>query len=401
MNKVVTMNAEPSNLVSMKGASSNSPLVNYALAGLRRCWLPELRRWSHIYHLDGRDRPNESRPPSDVFYTLNVLLGMSRLRESPADVNIRETFERNVGKLSEMRVAKYAFGMALWSGAELDLELPEDVTKATYELLANENEWWNFRAQDIGMLLMGVVAQARTGRTEFRRFAEPLFSFIAGRYRSESGLFFDAPSGYRRRFGSFASQTYLAMACYHYGEFIGNPTAIRIANACTRVLIGLQGPMGEWPWFFDARSGRVVDFYEVYSVHQYGMAPALLECAERHDVENARNALVKGFHWILGENQLNRTMLVPELQLSFRSQVRKNELQTKNRRILRSLGNAFAGRSSGLIDPKGVGLRLECRSYELGWIVWSFGRRADLNQLTHNPAFSRAFSNPRQSSYSN
>jgi hypothetical protein len=43
-----------------------------------------------------------------------------------------------------------------------------------------------------------------------------------------------------------------------------------------------------------------------------------------------------------------------------------------------------------LIDPDDVGLRLECRSYELGWILWSFGQRSDLYQLTHNEAFSNA-----------
>ena len=59
--------------------SLTSPLVNYALNGLQRCWLPEHGRWSHIYHLDGRDQPNESLAHSDVFYTLNVLLGFSRL----------------------------------------------------------------------------------------------------------------------------------------------------------------------------------------------------------------------------------------------------------------------------------------------------------------------------------
>src|SRR5260370_17760746 len=58
--------------------SRNSPLVNYALSGLQRCWLPEHGRWSHIYHLDGRSEPNESLARSDVFYTLNVLLGFSR-----------------------------------------------------------------------------------------------------------------------------------------------------------------------------------------------------------------------------------------------------------------------------------------------------------------------------------
>ena len=71
--------------MSMPGSSvrNNSPLVDYALRGLDRCWLPEFGRWSHIYHLDQRRQPNELVPPSDVFYTLNVLLGMARVQHVP------------------------------------------------------------------------------------------------------------------------------------------------------------------------------------------------------------------------------------------------------------------------------------------------------------------------------
>jgi hypothetical protein len=164
-----------------------------------------------------------------------------------------------------------------------------------------------------------------------------------------------------------------------------------MATTCVRKLIALQGPQGEWPWFFDAATGRVLDFYEVYSVHQCGMAPALLEWAERYDVPGARDAIVKGFKWVLGQNQLGYPMLVPELSLTVRSQIRKNELRTKAPRMLRALKNAYLGRGVGLIDSSRIGLRLECRSYELGWILWSFGRRSDLPELTHNPAFA----NPR------
>ena len=60
-------------------ASKNSPLVDYALRGLEQCWLPEYGRWSHIYHLDNWSQPNESVPHSDIFYTLNVLLGLARV----------------------------------------------------------------------------------------------------------------------------------------------------------------------------------------------------------------------------------------------------------------------------------------------------------------------------------
>ena len=244
------------------------------------------------------------------------------------------------------------------------------------------------------MILTGIVAQAKEDRTEWYRFADPLFAFLIERYHGASGLFFDASAGLRRRFASFASQTYLALACYSYGEFAKNPRAIEIANACTRKLIDLQGPNGEWPWFFDAQNGIVLDFYEVYSVHQFGMAPAFLECAERHDVPEARDALIRGFKWVLGDNQLAKPMFMPEIRLSIRSQARKHELHTNKLRMVRSVHNAFLGRAAGLIDPANLRLRLECRSYELGWILWSFGNRSDLPQLTHDQFFIDALQRP-------
>ena len=63
--------------------------------------------------------------------------------------------------------------------------------------------------------------------------------------------------------------------------------------------------------------GTVVDFYEVYSVHQYGMAPAFLRFAERLGVPEARDALTKGFRWVFGENQMHRSMLIPATGLAF------------------------------------------------------------------------------------
>lgn len=370
-----------------KAPSPNSPLVDYALKGLECCWLPEERRWSHVYHLDGRASPNRSVPHSDVFYTLNVLLGMSRVANLPADIDLPEIFHRNVARLTTLPVRKYAFGMALWAAAELRLPIPEQVRFELKAVLSDQSRWRTFRAQDLGMLLTGVIAQARAGEREWLCFAGPLYRFLKERFHGDSGLFFDAPSGFRRRFASFATQTYLAIACYQYGEFTGEASALVVADTCVRDLIALQGPQGEWPWFFDAMSGRVLDFYEVYSVHQYGMAPALLEWAERFGQRGARDALVKGFNWVLGHNQLGRTMLVPELNLTIRSQIRKGELNTKAPRIMRALKSTWLETKGALIDSADVGVRLECRSYELGWILWSFGRRTDLRELSHNVAF--------------
>ena len=366
---------------------ANSPLVDYALKGLDLCWLPEHGRWSHIYHLDNRDQPNESVPPSDVFYTLNVLLGLARVRRVPRSINLSETFQRNVSHLMTLPVSKYAFGVALWAGAELRLALPDDILRHIDAMLSDKNNWPSFRAQDLGMIVVGVVAQAKLDQKKWSSIAAGLFAFLVDRYCSPSGLFFDAAFGLRRRYASFATQTYLMLACYAYGELMNDNRAIEIANICTRKLIARQGPNGEWPWFFDAASGRVVDFYEVYSVHQYGMAPAFLERAEQHGVLEARSAIIKGFNWVLGQNQLAIPMLVPDLHLTIRSQVRKGELYTKKWRAFRALRNSILGREAVLIDPAGLQLRLECRSYELGWILWSFGQRSDLPELTHNEMF--------------
>jgi hypothetical protein len=365
-------------------AARNSPLIGFALRGLEKCWLAEHGRWSHIYHLDGRPEPNESRPHSDVFYTLNVLLGLSRVAEVPADLNIPDIFRSNAALLTRLPVRDYALGMALWASAELGLELDAAVTRKLHELLGDRARWSGFHAQDLGMLLTGVVAQSRVGRSEWREYAAPLFAFLSERYCGGSGLFSDAAHGVRRRYSSFATQIYLAIACYQFGDLVGDRRAIALGSSCARKLIELQGPQGEWPWFYDAVGGRVLDFYEVYSVHQYGMAPALLEWAERYGVAGAKQALMRGFEWVYGGNQLGCAMLTPKTGLSFRSQIRKGERDNRAPRILRAVANAALRRSSGLIDSSRLELRLECRSYELGWILWSFGRRFDLSALTNH-----------------
>ena len=177
----------------MPDLSQNSALVRYALRGLERCWLPEHCRWSHIYHLDGRASPNESLPHSDVFYTLNVLLGISRIRQVPNTVNLSEIFNRDAACSPYFR-CQNALGMALSTAAKPGFRRTEQVRREVRALLTDQARWKTFRAQDLGMLLTGVVAQARAGDRDWTRFADPLYRFLEERFHTGSGLFFDAPS---------------------------------------------------------------------------------------------------------------------------------------------------------------------------------------------------------------
>ena len=372
------------------GMAVASPLVEFVLRGLESCWMPEKGRWSHIYHLDGRPQPNQSIPESDVFYTLNILLGLSRIRHlGPVhDFDLHQIFAENVVKVPKLPSPKYAYGMALWASAELEFDIQLRTLSSIHSLIANREGWMKFRAQDLAMILIGCVEQAKRKMPELAAVAIDLFVHLDKHYTCDSGLFFDEAEGPRRRFSSFATNAYLTLACYIYGEWCGDRRALELANRCTRKLISLQGPQGEWPWFYYTPAGRVVDFYEVYSVHQDGMAPAFLEHAERHGVAEASDAMQKGFMWIYGDNQLRRSMLWPREGLICRSQARKGELTDKGKRIMRSVTNAWAGRGGNLAAPSELQLRLECESYHLGWILWAFGNRDDLHAITHNPSLS-------------
>ena len=372
----------------MENFAEMSPLVAYALDGLRRCWMPASGRYSHRYRFD-RESPNESLPESDAFYTLNVLLGFSRLTEAEIRAHIDDdaVFGDCCRAATTLPLRNYAYGMALWAGAALGQALPGPLAARVRTMLADDNVLARLTAQDLGMLISGLTAQ-RIASAEWRPATDRLIGVLRDRYHDPgSRLFYNQATGLRRAFSSFASQVYSLLALYQYGEAFSQDWAIGLANEAAAGLIALQGRRGEWPWFYYVPQRRVVDFYEVYSVHQHGMAPAFLHHAVRYDVPGARDALVKGFNWLFGGNEMGISMLRPAERMFYRSQVRHGELDASWRRGLRSLANATLRRDDAVERHSGLVLRRECRSYELGWILWSFGGREDYPELTQRHEF--------------
>lgn len=369
-----------------------SPLVDYARRGLKNCYMEDRKCWSYIYHLDGRPDPNESFPAGDVFYSLNVILGLAAANGNDRDheYDLPALLQENARRLFEIRVPTYALGMALWASARLGVPLDPAVGEKIESFIKDRSNWRKFRAQDIGMILTGIAEQKACGNESLDAEAHALIRFILDRFLSGSGLFYDAPHGLRRNFGSFATQTYLTTACYHYGLRYGDDVVLAIADAAAKKLISLQGENGEWPWFYFVPRGLVVDTYEVYSVHQHGMAPLFLTFAEQRGVPGATEAIAKGFRWIFGNNRLKRNMLIPETGMFYRSIIRQEELHGKKRRVARAVVNGITGRPDRDAPPKNLTLRQECRSYELGWIIYSFGNRADMPDITHNEQFTKA-----------
>jgi hypothetical protein len=352
--------------------------------------MPEAQRYSHRFRFDVPQPCNESILESDVFYTLNVLLGCSQIPglEGCEYVNIKSTYSQCCFELRSRNFRTYMLGMALWSGAKLGIEPPGWLIDQVTAILAVPRKLLRLNAQDIGMLLSGATALALQDSGQWRAVADRLITHLLDHYYHPiSHLFYNQGSGYRRPFSSFASQVYSILALYQYGEAFGADWSINVANQASQRIIVLQGQRGEWGWFYYVPRAQIVDFYEIYSVHQHGMAPAFLHHASAHGVSTAREALVKGFLWLFRDNEMRVSMLRPNERMFYRSQVREGELDSVRQRSCRSIINAVLAIGDTVTNHRGLVLRPECRSYELGWILWSFGGRNDYRELTHRREF--------------
>jgi hypothetical protein len=352
--------------------------------------MPDHGRYSYRFRFDAAATQNESIPVRDAFYTLNVLLGLSQCAATVGCdyVDIKRTYHGCCAELGSEKVRAYMLGMALWTGARLDIEPPGSLITQVDGVLASSRALHCLTAQDTGMLLSGTTAMARAAGGRWRAAAEMLARYLENHYyHPGSQTFCNQGAGYRRWFSSFASQVYSILALYHFGEALEQEWAVTLANEGAARMIASQGPRGEWGWFYYVPRGQVVDFYEIYSVHQHGMAPAFLRHAVAYGVPGAREALVKGFQWLFGGNEMGVSMLRPHEGMFYRSQAREGELGSTSSRARRSLINVVLRRRDAAGNHRQLVLREECRSYELGWTLWSFGGLSDYPELTERPEF--------------
>ena len=106
---------------------------------------------------------------------------------------------------------------------------------------------------------------------------------LIGAFDSRTGLFPHyigrAGGGLHAHVASFADQVYPIQALSGYGLASGHKQSVDVAARCARVLCDLQGCEGQWWWHYDPRSGRVLEGYPVYAIHQDAMGPMALHAA--------------------------------------------------------------------------------------------------------------------------
>lgn len=226
---------------------------------------------------------------------------------------------------------------------------------------------------ELSWALMSLVAGEN--KAADTALAEGIADRLMKTFTEESGIFAHGPArkglaALGSHVSCFADFVYLIQALSRYHQLTGNARAGGIACRCAQRMCELQGPDGQWWWHYDVRTGRVVERYPVYSVHQDAMAPmALFALAEACRVDYS-DSIQKGLQWLVRPPEVAVSLIDVERNVIWRKVARREP-----RRLVRALQAAASRVHPRLRVPcvdvlfPPVSIDYETRPYEMGWIL--------------------------------
>lgn len=208
---------------------------------------------------------------------------------------------------------------------------------------------------------------------------------ISRRLRSSqyqaSGLFSHWPagvagSGFRSHVACFADLVYPIQALSHYFAWSGDRAALDAAKRCGARMCATQGDDGQWWWHFDVRTGRCVEKYPVYAVHQDAMAPMALFALSDAGGADFTLPIRRGLDWLRHAPEIGGSLIDPSVDLIWRK-VARHEPGKLTRGI-----QALASRFTPSLRVPGIdhvfrpgAVDRECRPYHLGWLLYAWAGR--------------------------
>lgn len=324
--------------------------------------------------VDGR-YVNTFDHPSAQRYSINTLAGLQRAVEHDA---VGWDVESAIERLLRGRRATGLGdrGLLLHVLARAGHDEQDRLFAAIERDAAGEDVERRVDLQEICWLVLGLVTYARErSSARAQGLAARLLDIVDERYGDPRAPLPDfTASRWRRGLVSFGALAYYLMATASYATAFDDERVGQRFRRATSTVLELQGPRGEWPWFIDARQARVLDWYQVYSVHQYAMAMLFLLPARDLGLPGVPAAIERSVRWVLGANELSVSMLCTEPFVIWRS-IRRRGRGERARRYLRA---ALPGAGARWADPASLELNRECRSYELGWLLYAWSGRDDV-----------------------
>jgi hypothetical protein len=302
-------------------------------------------------------------------YTLMVELGLRRAGAAghAHDFDFDAIGRAALGGLDDPELKTGDLGLYLWADARAGRDDGAALLSRLDARLAQE-PLETLEGQQLAWIVIGSALRSAP-------VAKPAVEALLANQEPSGLLRHRGGESRRARFPNFATQIYGVLALATAAKQEVDERALPAARRAADRLIELQLADGGWPWLFDAQRGRVVERYEVYSVHQHAMAPmGLLELHELTGDDGYRRAAVEGLPWIHGQNELGEDMVERDEEMILRSIRRRPGFD----RVALYAKTALATAGIGT-DRPGTFLELNrtCRPYELGWLLegWA-GREA-------------------------
>jgi len=208
---------------------------------------------------------------------------------------------------------------------------------------------------------------------------EQLAARLRGVFNADTGIFphvVGGAGGLRSHVACFADLVYPIQALAFHAQATGNKESLAAAERCAEQICSVQGAAGQWWWHYDLRTGRVLEPYPVYAVHQDGMGPmalfALREAGGRDFGAGGR----RGLDWLESSPELRGGSLVDsDAGIIWRKVARREP-----GKLSRSL-QALASRVTPTLRVPGLDAAFpprdvdwESRPYHMGWLLHAFPR---------------------------
>ena len=272
----------------------------------------------------------------------------------------------------------------VWTGRCLGTEVPPKALSSFQNLLNNAPQMKRLGPKALAWSIIACL----TGGTDDYKHALDLAKLAAQRYiHPVTGLVRQDPFGFKRSWAPFGAQSYMAFAFLHLARKTGNDWARDIGLRTVRKLVQLQGEDGQWGWMYHVPTGKVADYYPVFSVHQYAYAPFFLLEAIDQGYEEFREPLVKGFRWILGQNEMGQSMVEPARQIVWRRVIRKGA-DSKLTKLLRAMVIIYGGLKSGTKKAHDLDIDRQCWGFEMALPLFVFSGRNDFPEILDDKCFS-------------
>jgi len=220
---------------------------------------------------------------------------------------------------------------------------------------------------ELSWFLTGLVLATNAGVANHHQLAKKTYNLLRAN-QGKQGLFghmsawHSVAGGFRGHIGSFADQVYPIFAMAHFSRIFSDSEARDNALRCANAICSLQGSLGQWWWHYETITGRIVEHYPVYSVHQHGMAPMALLALTETCGADFHAPIRTGLNWITGTNELREDLEDQDAGVAWRC------IHAQEAHSMLTGVRALAG---NMPTPGSLRILYECRPYELGWLLYA------------------------------